>query len=206
MYPEGVITRKIVVGPATDLASGKPTAIRVMVEPSRRLIWGAAPVVPALKTYNIPANVAGEIELPVTDQSGYKDANGNTIVLDPGDHAFFYNITVYYLIGGSVVSKDDPIKVLLPSGVGNLDIDLMIKFDNSLIGEGVSVPDSWSELVTAAQVAAAQAAASAAAAQEAVADIVGDFVQFESSDTSILEMKLRVNPTTKDVELVLVTP
>ncbi len=206
MFPAGVITRKIIVGPATDLASGKATAIRVMVEPSRRLIWDVKPVIPALKTYNIPANVAGEIELPVTDQAGYKDAHGNTIVLDPGEHAWYYKISVFYLIGGSIVSKDMPIKVLLPAGPGNLDIDSMITFDDSLIGDGVSVPDTWSAQVAAAEAAALEAAASAAAAEAAVSGITGDFVQFETSGTPITEMKLRVNPATKVMELVLTTP
>lgn len=179
MFPEGITTRELKVGPASDLLSGAFYSVRVMISPSRALVWGGSPVLPSLSTHTVRAGEVGLIELPVTDQADYSDAKGNLIVLEPGQHAFYYKIDVFYLLNGSVASKSAPIRALLPAGSGPVDIDEMLNYTSSEAGGVISVPDSWTAAVTSAQVAAEAAAASAAEVSEALQNLdefVGDSV------------------------------
>lgn len=180
MFPEGVTTRKIEVGPALDLTSSTSYAIRVLVTPSRSLVWESEPVLSALKVYTIPAGEVGFIELPVTNQSGYRDGKGNLIDLEPGQHAFYYKMNVFYLRNGAVASQNPPMRVLLPAGTGNVDIDEMIRYTSAAAGGVISVPDMWSVQLAAAEAAAEAAAASAAQVTEALDDLdefVGEAVE-----------------------------
>jgi hypothetical protein len=150
-----------------------------MVAPSRTLVWDGTPVLPTLNTYSIKAGDEGLIELPVTDQEGYRDTRGNLIELEPGEHAFYYKIDVYYLRNGSVHSKNTPIRALLPAGTGPVDIDEMLSYTAKSAGGTVSVPDTWSDAVVAAQAAADAAATSAeevASALQNLDEFVGDSV------------------------------
>jgi hypothetical protein len=175
VFPEGILTREIKVGPAFDLQSGAPYSIRVMVAPTRSLVWGATgdPVVSRLKTYVIPANETGTIELPATNQEGFETADGGTIELGEDDHAFGYKISVFYLKGGAVVRSLPSATVVLPEGDESVDIDDLVPFSGHG-GTVISTPDKWSEQVTAAQAAATAAAASAAAAEAFVEGLEGN--------------------------------
>ncbi|URP22249.1 hypothetical protein SEA_BIG4_216 [Microbacterium phage Big4] len=179
MFPAGIITREIKVGPASDLISGASYSTRVMVSPSRTLVWDGSPVIPSLVTYTVKPGDEGLIELPVTDQEGYHDVRGNLVELEPGEHAFYYKIDVFYLRNGSVASKNSPVRALLPEGQGPVDIDEMMTYTSKSAGGTVSVPDTWSVSVVAAQAAAEAAAQSAeevAAALQNLDDFVGDSV------------------------------
>ncbi len=191
MFPAGVTTRKIEVGPALDLTSSVSYAIRVMIEPSRALIWNSEPVLGPLKVYTIPAGEAGFIELPVTNQSGYRDEKGNVIDLEPGQHAFYYKMSVFYLRNGSVVKQNPAARVILPAGSGNVDIDEMVHYTSSVAGGTISVPDLWTSQLAAAEAAAEAAANSAAEVSEALEDLeefVGESVQdwFDAHPESVV--------------------
>lgn len=191
VFPAGVTTREIKVGPASDLLSGTNYSIRVMIAPSRTLVWDGSPVLPSLTTHTIKSGEEGLIELPVTNQEGYRDTRGNLIELEPGEHAFYYKIDVFYLRNGSVASKNTPIRALLPEGQGPVDIDEMLTYSSSSAGGTVSVPDTWSVAVVAAQAAAEAAAQSAADVAEALQNLdefVGDSVDqwFQDHPTSVV--------------------
>lgn len=191
MFPEGITTRNIEVGPALDLTSATSYAVRVMVTPSRSLVWDSEPVLSGIKVYNVPAGEIGYITLPVTNQSGYKDTNGNVIDLEPGQHAFYYKIDVFYMRNGSVVSRRPAMRVVLPNGLGAVDIDEMIQFTSSSAGGVISIPDMWSEQVAAAEAAAEAAANSAAEVAAALDDLegfVGESVQdwFDAHPESVV--------------------
>ena len=176
MFPTGVVTREIQVGPVFDLISGVPYAIRVMVAPTRTLVWGGTgdPVVAKLKTYSIPENVVGVVTLPVTDQEGYETGRGESISLEPGQHAFGYKISVFYLLNNSVV-KTLPISVVvLPTGETSVDIDELISFTSGNSGTTISTPDTWSAQIAEAQAASAAAAAAAAAVAESIEELEGN--------------------------------
>lgn len=177
MFPEGIITRELEVGPAFDLVSGAPYGIRVMVSPTRAVVWGETndPVIPKLKTYTFASNTVGSIELPVTDQEGWKTTHGEDIVLDSGENAFGYTLEIFYLLGSSVAKKANKKVVVLPEGDGSpLDIDTLITFTDDNSGSIIAVPDEWSSQVAAAEAAAAAAAASAATAEQAVEELEGN--------------------------------
>lgn len=176
MFPAGVTTREIKVGPAYDLVSGAPYSIRVMIAPTRSLVWSATndPVVAKLKTYVVEPGSTSLIPLPVTDQNGYEDNAGGSIVLEPGQNAFGYKVSVYYMVGGSVARKTPSTVVVLPSGSGAVDIDDLVTFTEQNSGETISAPDTWSAQVAAAQAAATAAAASAAEAVDAIEELEGN--------------------------------
>lgn len=191
MFPEGIITRNIEVGPALDLTSSTSYAVRVMVTPSRSLVWNSEPVLSGIKVYTVAAGEIGYITLPITNQSGYKDNNGNLIDLEPGQHAFYYKLNVFYMRNGAVVSQKPAMRVVLPAGGGAVDIDEMIQFTSSAAGGVISIPDMWSEQLAAAEAAAEAAAASAAEVAEALDDLdefVGEAVQdwFDAHPESVV--------------------
>lgn len=191
MFPEGITTRRIEVGPALDLTSSISYAVRVMVTPSRSLVWNSEPVISGIKVYNVPAGEVGYIELPVTDQSGYRDNNGNIIDLEPGQHSFYYKIDVFYLRHGSVASRRPSFRALLPNGASAVDIDEMIQFTSATAGGVISIPDMWSEQLASAEAAAEAAAASAAEVADAIENLeefVGESVQdwFDAHPESVV--------------------
>lgn len=161
MFPTGIITRNIEVGPTFDLQSGAPFTIHVMVAPTRNVLWhdtGDA-VVARLKTYIVPAGASKLIELPATDQEGFEDSDGHPIILDSNDHAFGYKISVFYLRNGSVVRKDPARVVTLPAvGQGTVYLDGLVSYSSGDAGTIVSTPDVWSAQIAAAQAAVAEAA------------------------------------------------
>lgn len=176
MFPPGVITREIKVGPAYDLVTGAPYSIRMMVTPTRSLVWSATddPVVAKLKTYMVEAGSSSIIPLPVTDQNGYENTKGDSIVLSPGQNAFGYQISVYYMLGGSVARKTPQTTVVLPTGSGVVDIDDLVTFTDQNSGDTISAPDTWSTQIAAAQAAATAAAASAAEAVGVIEELEGN--------------------------------
>ena len=173
VFPAGVITREIKVGPAFDLVSGAPYSIRVMVAPSRSLVWAETgdPVVAKLKTYVVEPGSSSLIPLPVTDQDGYETGRGEAIELGADEHAFGYKISVFYLVNGSVARKTPPATVILPTGTGPVDVDDLVSFTSGNSGSVISAPDSWTAKVVAAQAAAEASAASAAEALGAIEEL-----------------------------------
>jgi hypothetical protein len=155
VFPPGIITRELLVGPAYDLDSGVPYSIRVLVESSRILVMDGTPVLPKLTVYDIPAGEQLAIELPVCDQPGYTDSKGNLIDAAPGRFSHYYRIATFYLLGQSVANKDPQMKVAISSDdLSPIDIDDLIYFQGGKPAEIIYVPDSWSEIVQEAQEAA----------------------------------------------------
>lgn len=150
MYPDSIITRVLKVGPAFDLISGAPLGIRVMVSPTRSLVWTETqdPVIPKLKSYTFPPNQVGEIELPVTDQEGWETTAGNPIVLNAGEHAFAYQVNVYYLRGNSVARTLPKRTVTLPQDdLSPVDIDDLVLYSDANSGMVISTPDQWTQIL-----------------------------------------------------------
>lgn len=155
MFPPGIITRELLVGPAYDLDSGEPFAIRVLIEASRNLIKDGTPVIPKLTQYNAPAGEQIVVELPVCDQPGYTDSKGNIIEAGPGAFSHYYKISTFYLVGNSVVRKDPVMKVTISTDdLTPIDIDDLISFTGGKPAELIHVPDSWSAIVAEAEAAA----------------------------------------------------
>jgi len=155
VFPEGIITRELLVGPAYDLDSGMPYGIRVLVESSRTLVMGGVPVLPKLTVYDIPAGEQKAIDLPVCDQPGYTDSKGNLIDAGPDRFSHYYRIATFYLIGKSVARTDPQMKVAISTDdLSPIDIDELIYFQGGKPAELIYVPDSWSAIVAEAEEAA----------------------------------------------------
>lgn len=162
-YPAGVITRPVTFGPAFQFEDGATAGMQVTFKSTRPgVLWmeTGSPAVSVPVTLNANDGVEQTVDLPVTDQDGWGDGDGNAIV--PGDdgHAFLYIATVIFTKDGRTIPGSQPrSKVIpIPQGDGSpLDLDKLIPLTTPG-GSVVSVPDIWSE-----QIAQAEAAALAAA-------------------------------------------
>lgn len=152
MFPEEVITRNVVIGPAYDLTTNDAYSIRVFIEPSRILVRNGTPVLPKLQTYTTKTGEQLKVSLPVSDQDGYADSQGRPINVSQGEYTHYYKISTFYLRNGSVVQKGAEAKVALPSDdLSDVDIDTLITFPTGRPAEVISVPDSWSAIVNEAK-------------------------------------------------------
>lgn len=119
-----------------------------MISPSRTLIWEGAPVIPKLATYTVKPGETGLIEVPVTNQSGYRDTQGELIDLGPDEHTHYYSIDIFYMIGGSVASKQTGLRALVPAGMGTVDIDDLVQYKSNNEAGTISVPYYYGSVPT----------------------------------------------------------
>ncbi len=177
-FPAYVPTQTVTVGGAMVLESSTLLKVSAKVKSSRSLIW-------AETGYRLESSITPEVSelgtevsfiLPRTDRAGWKDAKTNQLidVSAPGAYSHRYTVTLSfiaannsrigsdYTIGPFVVDSDDPIDLdkLVPAG--------------TVAGDVVSIPDSWSALVAAAQAAAEEAAESLGDVIPTVAAAVAD--------------------------------
>lgn len=168
-YPLGVVTRTITVGDSITVESGTDLTVRATLRSSRGLVWIAtgerAVSAPEVRE-SAAAGDAVTFTPPVTDQSGWRDlATGALIdVSAPNAHTHTYTIELKTLLDGRPVNRRVIGPFPLPTGDGTpVDADLLITAD-TVPGLLVSVPDTWSAQVAAAEAAAEEAANVAEAA------------------------------------------
>ena len=168
-YPLGVVTRTITVGDSITVESGTDLTVRATLRSSRGLVWIAtgerAVSAPEVRE-SAAAGDAVTFTPPVTDQSGWRDlATGALIdVSAPNAHTHTYTIELKTLRDGRPVNRRVIGPFPLPTGDGTpVDADLLITAD-TVPGLLVSVPDTWSAQVAAAEAAAEEAANVAEAA------------------------------------------
>ena len=168
-YPLGVVTRTITVGDSITVESGTDLTVRATLRSSRGLVWIAtgerAVSAPEVRE-SAAAGEALAFTPPVTDQAGWRDlASGALIdVSTPNAHTHTYSITLVTLRGTRQIDRRVIGPFPLPTGDGTpVDADLLITAD-TVPGLLVSVPDTWSAQVAAAEAAAEEAANVAEAA------------------------------------------
>lgn len=162
-YPAGVITRPVTFGPAFELEDGDVAGMTVSFKATRPgLLWRATgqPAVSVAITRNADDGVEQTISLPVTDQTGWGDGDGNEIL--PGDdgHVFLYAVSVVFTQNGRTIPGVQPRSKVVPIPQGDLsplDLDDLIPM-TSPGGTVVAVPDIWSAQIAAAKAAALEAA------------------------------------------------
>lgn len=167
-YPPGIITRPVTFGPAFELEDGSTAGMTVTFKATRPgLLWRATgqPAVSVAITRSANDGLEQTVDLPVTNQTGWGDGDGNALVPGTNGHVFLYAVEVTYTRAGRAIPNMKPRtkNVPIPAGSGPLDLDDLVPLTTPG-GSMVSVPDLWS-----AQVAAAQEAA--AAAEAAVLDV-----------------------------------
>lgn len=197
-YPAGIITRPVTFGPAFELEDGDIAGMTVAFKATRPgVLWMAtgSPAVSVAITRNADDGVEQTVYLPVTDQAGWGDGDGNAI--DPGEdgNVFLYSVTVVFTQGGRTLAGAQPRTktIAIPQGDGSpLDLDKLIPL-TSPGGTVVSVPDIWSGQIEAA-------AASAAAAEAAVLDsaaFVGSEIARAGSPANV-ELTAKIAPVVAD--------
>jgi len=174
-YPAGVITRQVTFGPAFELEDGDTAGMQVTFKATRPgVLWMATgqPAVSRPITKLAADGVEQSISLPVTDQDGWGDGDGNTIVPGEDGHVFLYIATVIFMQDNRPLTDAQPRSkvIAIPQGDGSpLDLDKLIPL-TSPGGTVVSIPDIWSEQIAQAEAAALAAAGSLVDSAEFVAD------------------------------------
>lgn len=162
-YPAGVITRPVTFGPAFELEDGDTAGMQVTFKATRPGVLWMETGQPAVSTQivkNADDGVEQTVNLPVTDQTGWGDGDGNLIVPGADGHVFLYIVTVIFTQNGRTIPGAQPRSKVVPIPQGDLsplDLDKLIPL-TSPGGTVVSVPDIWSEQIAAAEAAAVAAA------------------------------------------------
>lgn len=167
-YPAGIITRDVTYGSAFKLIGATDLLMEVSITPTRSLVWNGQPAINTSATVKTTIlGSQGLITLPVTDQTGWKDGQGGTISVANGAQSHYYRVSIRYLDANNVVvASKDPFNFPVPTGDGPIDLDNVIALPTTG-GVTISVPDTWTQIVTAARDAATASAASAATAAAA---------------------------------------
>lgn len=168
-YPSYVPTRAVSVGGSMSLEGAEALRIKVSVTSTRSLVWDAS----GYRFDSLRTSVTSEpgaeasLLLPRTDVSGWRDGRtGELVVVDsPDTHTHTYNALIEFLTEAGTSAGIPPVKRdgwVLPEGDGSpVDLDKTIPV-GTVSGQVVSIPDSWSLLVQAAEQSAADAAAALA--------------------------------------------
>lgn len=163
-YPAGVITRAVTFGPAFELEDGDVAGMTVAFKATRPgVLWMAtgSPAVSTAITRNADDGVEQTVYLPVTDQAGWGDGDGNAIVPGEDGHVFLYSVSVIFTQNGRTIAGSQPRSktIAIPAGdLSPIDLDKIVPL-TSPGGTVVSVPDIWSGQLEAAQAAAEAAEA-----------------------------------------------
>lgn len=152
-WPTGIRTRILTFGSAVSHVDGTDLAMQlslVSVLPAGvtgQIVWTATgqPLIPILVPLQASAGQVGQATIPVTDQSGYTDGNGNVIVPGADGNSFLYRAQILVINGTTAVYKSAWRMFAMPTGDGSpVDYDTMVPIAGSIGGTVVSVPDSWS--------------------------------------------------------------
>lgn len=163
-YPAGVITRPVTFGPAFELEDGDVAGMTVAFKATRPgVLWMAtgSPAVSTAITRNADDGVEQTVYLPVTDQAGWGDGDGNAIVPGEDGHVFLYSVSVVFTQNGRTIPGAQPRSktIAIPAGdLSPIDLDKIVPL-TSPGGTVVSIPDIWSGQLEAAQAAAEAAEA-----------------------------------------------
>ena len=165
VFPAGIRTRLVTFGTPFGLADGSDLVMVVKFTPSRSMVWGALGFPGIAREYRVETNpgMQGSVPLPVTDQTGWLDGLGNALSVAGGAQTHVYAVYVrYQTTDGTFIAEAATKNISLPTGdLSDVDLDTLIPV-STVGGVTISIPDTWSAQIAAAQTAAAAAAASAA--------------------------------------------
>ncbi|QCB93288.1 BNR repeat-containing protein [Cellulomonas shaoxiangyii] len=176
-YPPYVLTRAVSVGGAMTVEAAKSLRISLKVTSTRSLVWDET----GYRFESEPAEVLSEpgteatVVLPRTDVPGWRDGRTGALidVSAPGSHTHTYRALLSFRDADGRTLGIPPVEVgpfVLPGGDGStLDLDKTVPV-GTVSGQVVSIPDSWSAIVAAAQKAAEDAAAALAGATTVAAE------------------------------------
>lgn len=159
-YPAGIIRREVTFGVPFSIADGADLVMVVTFTPTRSMVWGAAgaPGIARQYTAKTLAGLQGSQFLPVTDQSGWLDGIGGALSVANGAQTHGYLVSTRLEdIDGTFIADLPSRNIALPAGdLTAVDLDTTIPV-STVGGVTISVPDSWSQAVAAAQAAAVAA-------------------------------------------------
>lgn len=161
VYPAGIITRALTLGVGTRFEDGQSLGIQATVVASRSLVWSdGTPLVASGATLTASDGAQVTFQLPVTDQSGYRDTHGGVITLAPGDHTHTYTIVGKFTKGQSKIGDIALGPFTVSTGDGSpIDVDELAPVNGAVGAPAVSIVDQWSSQIDDAVSAAADAVA-----------------------------------------------
>lgn len=202
-FPTDVTTRPVSVGGAMVLESSGLLALRVLIRASRSLVRESTGFRFEKLGVTTQGQPGGEviINLPVTDQAGWKDPALNAIidVSVPNSYTHQYTAEVYFTDADGNSVGIAPIELgpfVVPSGDTVIDLDKNVPA-STIAGGAVSIPDIWSQKIAEAEAVAAELQAiipttSAAVAESITTDgpakavLTSTFVAVRTSDGKAL--------------------
>lgn len=128
--PAGIQTCEVRFGAFTDF-QGNPVSGSVTFTPSRSLIWVATgvPILSSSMKVDLDSSGSGSINLPYTDQPGFSNGAGQTVVN--------WTYRAVFSLGG--VDNPPPVSFQVPSGPLSMDLDLVTPMASST-GVTVALP------------------------------------------------------------------
>lgn len=161
-FPSDVITRPVSVGGAMVLESAGMLSLRVVVRASKSLVRDATGYRFEKLGVTSQGGPGGEviINLPVTDQAGWKDPNLNALidVSAPNSYTHQYTAQVDFtdadgnLVGISSIELGP---FVVPTGDTVIDLDKNVPA-STIAGGAVSIPDIWGQKIAEAEAVAAE--------------------------------------------------
>lgn len=152
-YPAGVTTRKFTLGVGTSIENADLLAFKGTLVASRSLVWGATgtPMRNVGTDLSFDAGMQVEHVVPVTDQAGYLDGQGNTFDVTGGKQTHLYTLKGGWYLGAKLVSPVSVGPFPLPTDdQSDVDLDKMIPAPASG-GSTIFIPDTWSATLEQAQ-------------------------------------------------------
>lgn len=143
--PAGITTRTLTFGAAFDLINGTDMSMQVLVDPSRSMVWRAtgSPAIAIQQTFDAGDGLQHEMDVPITDQVGWGDGNGNLIDVSGGKQSHLYRVTIKYLRNNRVVLTSESKWIAVPLGDGSpIDLDDLIPASGAG-GATIFIPDTW---------------------------------------------------------------
>lgn len=143
--PAGITTRTLTFGAAFDLINGTDMSMQVLVDPSRSMVWRAtgSPGIAIQQTFDAGDGLQHEMDVPITDQVGWGDGNGNLIDVSGGKQSHLYRVTIKYLRNNRVVLTSESKWIAVPLGDGSpIDLDDLIPASGAG-GATIFIPDTW---------------------------------------------------------------
>lgn len=164
-HPEYIPVRDVSVGGAAVMESSALLRISASIKASRPLIWADTGYRFESMKLTILGELGSEVVFPVprTDLQGWKDPRSNQFVDVSAEGAYSHRYTVEVeLCDANGVGLGLPSYTIgpfvVPEGDGAIDLDKLVPV-GTVSGDSVSIPDSWSAAVAAAEAAALAAEA-----------------------------------------------
>jgi hypothetical protein len=147
-WPQGIVTKKISAGKPYILETGKGATVTMRVKASRGLTWNGDPLLSVATVVGDVYSDEVELELPVCDQAGMRDEQGNLIELANGAITHTYEASLVYRdrMGEIIATRTRGPFAIRGADPAIIDLDALADVSPKQ-GQPIYVPDTWDKAV-----------------------------------------------------------